>query len=324
MSARVRVAIVSDIHYASTAEAARKNHTYAPITNPLRRWLTRQYRHWIWMRDPFAHNHLLDRFCSETSSADFAIANGDYSCDSAYVGVSDDAAFQSARECLGKLRLTFGAKLRASFGDHEIGKKMMSADCGGLRVASYRRAIDELLLDPLWKLQVGRYVFIGVTSTLLALPVYEAEALPEEVPTWRRLREEHVQEIHRTFAAISPEKRILLFCHDPSALPFLWKESVIRSRVNQIERTIIGHLHSPAVYRQSLLLAGMPTIGFLGHTPLRLSRALREARDWKPFKPLLCPSIAGIQIRKDGGYFIIELDPSGATPPRFDFHPLAW
>jgi hypothetical protein len=324
MSARVRVAIVSDIHYASAAEAARKEHTYAPITNPFRRWLTRQYRHWVWMRDPFAHNHLLDRFCSETSSSDFAIANGDYSCDSAYVGVSDDAAFQSARECLGKLRLTFGAKLRASFGDHEIGKKMMSADCGGLRVASYRRAVDELLLDPLWKLEVGRYVLVGATSTLLALPIYEPEALPEEVAIWRQLRDEHLHHLRGTFEAMSSDQRIVLFCHDPSALPFLRSDSVIRARLHQIERTIIGHLHSPVIYRQSQVLAGMPAIKFLGHTPLRLSRALREAQHWKPFKPLLCPSIAGIQLRKDGGYYIMELDSSGATPARFEFHPLAW
>src|SRR5262245_7051604 len=252
---RIRVAIVSDIHYASAAETPRRDHTYAPITNPLRRWLTKQYRHWIWMRDPFAHNHLLDQFCAETSSADFAVANGDYSCDSAYVGVSDDAAFQSARECLGKLRLTFGARLRASFGDHEIGKKMMSADCGGLRVASYRRAVEELLLEPLWKLELERYVLIGVTSTLLALPIYQAEALPEEVGVWQKLRDGHVNELRQTFEALSPDKRILLFCHDPSALPFLWNEAAVRSKVHQIERTIIGHLHSPLVYAQSHLLS---------------------------------------------------------------------
>ena len=321
---RIRVAIASDIHYASAAEMARRDHTYTPITNPHRRWLTRQYRHWIWMRDPFAHNHLLDRFCSETSSADIAVANGDYSCDSAYIGVSDDAAFQSARECLGKLRLTFGAKLRASLGDHEIGKKMMSADCGGLRVASYRRAIDELLLEPLWRLELGRYVLIGVTSTLLALPVYEAEALPEEVSIWRQLRDEHFQQLRKTFESVSSDRRILLFCHDPSALPFLWGDAGIRARLHQLERTVIGHLHSPVIYSQSHMLAGMPTIGFLGHTPLRLSRALREARHWRPFKPLLCPSLAGIEIRKDGGYYIMELDPSGGAPANFEFHPLEW
>ena len=324
MSARVRVAIVSDIHFASAAEAARKDLTYAPITNPIRRWLTRQYRHWIWMRDPFAHNHLLNRFCSETSSADFAIANGDYSCDSAYIGVSDDAAFQSAQECLGKLRQTFGARLRATIGDHEIGKKMMSADCGGLRLASYRRAIDELLLEPHWRLEVGQYVLVGVTSTLLALPVYESEAVPGEVHVWRQLREEHLRQIRQTFEAVFPNKRILLFCHDPSALPYLRNEAAIRSKIHQIERTVIGHLHSPMIYWQSQVLAGMPTIRFLGHTPLRLSRALREARHWKSFKPLLCPALAGIQNRKDGGYYVAELDPTGAMPAIFEFHPLAW
>jgi hypothetical protein len=324
MPARFRVAIVSDIHYASAAEAARRNHTYAPITNPLRRWLTRQYRHWIWMRDPFAHNHLLDRFCSETSSADLAVANGDYSCDSAYIGLADEAAFQSARECLGKLRLTFGARLRATIGDHEIGKKMMAADCGSLRVASYQRAVDELLLEPFWKFETGRYVLLGVTSTLLALPIYESEALADEIPHWRRLRDAHFDQIRESFKALALTQKVLLFCHDPSALPFLWEDAMIRSRVAQIERTVIGHLHSPIIYKQSRYLSGMPAIGFLGHTPLRLSRALRAARYWKPFRPLLCPSVAGIQLRKDGGYYVAELDPSGGNPATFEFHPLAW
>lgn len=324
MPDRFRVAIVSDIHYASAAETERRNHAYAPITNPLRRWLTRQYRHWIWMRDPFAHNHLLARFCSETSSADLAVANGDYSCDSAYIGLADDAAFQSARECLGKLRQTFGARFRATIGDHEIGKKMMAADCGGLRTAGYQRAVDDLHLEPFWKFETGRYLLLGVTSTLLALPIYESEALAEEVPHWRQLRDGHLAQVRELFKSLARTQKVLLFCHDPSALPFLWEDEVIRSKVAQVERTIIGHLHSPLVYSQSQCLSGMPAIGFLGHTPLRLSRALRAARHWQPFKPLLCPAIAGIQLRKDGGYYIAELDTSGETPAAFEFHPLSW
>src|SRR5688572_17221601 len=98
----IRVAIVSDIHYASATEAARRDHVFAPIAHPISRWMVRQYRHWLWMRDPFAHNHLLEKFRSEASAADIAVANGDYSCDSAYIGVSDNASFDSARECLGR------------------------------------------------------------------------------------------------------------------------------------------------------------------------------------------------------------------------------
>jgi hypothetical protein len=321
---RFRLAIVSDIHYASAAEVARKDHVFAPITNPVRRWTVRQYRHWIWMRDPFAHNHLLDRFRAETSSADLAVANGDYSCDSAYIGVSDEAAFQSARECLRRLRETFGTRLRATFGDHEIGKKMLAANEGGLRLESYHRARAELALEPLWKVEIGNYVLAGITSTLAAWPVYEAEALPEEREEWRRLRMEHLAKIRETFSRIPSTQRILLFCHDPSALPFLWQEESVRSKLPQVERTIIGHLHSNLVFRQSRWLAGMPKIGFLGHTPRRLSSALAEARHWVAFKPLLCPSTSGIQLLKDGGYYLVDLDPNAETPARFQFHPLKW
>ena len=167
--------MVSDVHYASAAEAARRSLVYEPITGPLRRWLVRQYRHWIWLRDPFAHNHLLDRFIAGTAGADLVVANGDYSCDSAYIGVVDEATFQSARECLGKLRGAFGGRFRATIGDHEIGKKMLAADLGGLRLASYQRAQGGLGLEPFWREEIGHYVLLGVVSTLIAFPIYAAE-----------------------------------------------------------------------------------------------------------------------------------------------------
>lgn len=320
----IRVAIVSDIHYASAAEAARRDHVFAPITNPIRRWMVRQYRHWLWMRDPFAHNHLLEKFRSEASAADFAVANGDYSCDSAYIGVADDASFDSARECLGRLRQTFGGRLRAVIGDHEIGKKMLAADEGGLRIASYRRTLDELQVEPLWKIELENYLLLGITSTLVALPVYDAEALPEERESWRRLRAEHLDSIGAAFESIRPNQRVLLFCHDPTALPFLAQEPRVQSKLGQIERTIIGHLHSELIFRTSRLLSGLPHIRGLGHTVLRNSRALREARHWKRFKPLLCPSISGIQMLKDGGYYMMELDPNGRELIKFERHSLRW
>jgi len=320
----IRIAIVSDIHYASAAEATRREHVFTPITNPIRRWMVRQYRHWLWMRDPFAHNHLLEKFCSEASTATIAVANGDYSCDSAYIGVSDDASFDSARECLGQLRQTFGGRLRAVIGDHEIGKKMLAADEGGLRIASYRRTLDELQVEPIWKVELGNYLLLGITSTLVALPVYEAEALAEESALWRQLRAEHLNAIRAAFESIQPNQRILLFCHDPTALPFLAQEPQVLAKLGQIERTIIGHLHSELIFRTSCLLTGLPQIQGLGHTVLRNSRALREARHWKQFNPLLCPSISGIQMLKDGGFYMAELDPNGGKPAKFERHSLQW
>ena len=320
----VRIAIISDIHYACAAEAARRHTILDPIHPLWRRRMVYFYRYWFWLRDAFAHNHLLDRFLAETTEVDFCVANGDFSCDSAYLGLMDEAAFQSAIECLGKLHSAFGERFHATYGDHEIGKKMLAADVGGLRLGSYWRARSELGLRPLWSFEVGRYVLIGITSTLVAMPIYEKEALEEETPEWRRLREEHMEGIRKIFSQLKPDQRVLLFCHDPTALPFLWHDKSVREKLPQIERTIIGHLHSKTMLWQSRLLSGMPVIHFLGHTPRRLSSALREARHWKPFKILLCPSPPGMQLFKDGGYYLAHLDPEAQRPAQFTFRPLTW
>jgi len=163
---------------------------------------------------------------------------------------------------------------------------------------------------------------MGVVSTLIALPVYESEGVPEERAEWNDLRRKHLDAIRGAFRDLEQYQRVILFCHDPSALPFLWREPDVRAKLPQVERTIIGHLHSKLILYKSRVLAGMPAIAFLGHTPHRLSRALREARLWKPFNVLLCPSLAGIELLKDGGYYTAELDASARQTARFQFHPL--
>src|SRR5258707_7850926 len=273
----VTLGIVSDIHYAGAAERARGNdYEIRGLANPLLRWFVRGHRHFVWKRDPLNQNHLLDGFLA-TVRVDLVVANGDYSCNSAFVGVSDDAACQSASECLGKLREKFGANFRGTYGDHELGKLSFFGGLGGMRLESWRRAREELKLQPFWQLQIGKYVLIGVVSSLIALPIFEPDTLPAERPQWERLRVEHLTEIQEAFAALHPEQRVLLFCHDPTALPFLWRDEIIRSRLPQIEQTIIGHLHSNLILWKSRLLAGMPRITFLGNTSRKLSAALHEA-----------------------------------------------
>jgi len=318
------VAVLSDIHYASPAEVLRKGHESRVIHNPAVRLLARCYRRFFWLNDPFAHNHQLDRFLAGSTGADFAVANGDYSCDTAFVGVSDEPAFQSASTCLAKLRGQFSDRLRATYGDHEIGKMSLVGGCGGPRLASWHRAQTGLDLKPLWRLEIGRYVLLGVVSSLLALPVYEPEALTEEIPEWRRLRAEHIAQIGAAFEAIQPNQRIILFCHDPTALPFLAAETPILKKLDQLERTIIGHLHTPLIFWKSKLLAGMPIIPFFGNSIRRMSVALHQAREWRPFRVMLCPSLAGCQLLKDGGFYTLALDLDATTPPRYDFHPLPW
>ena len=322
MSNRYRLAIFSDPHYASNAEQQRRHYQMQGIDNPLARLAIKSYRRWIWLRDPFAHNHLLDQFLSQTDSPDYVIANGDYSCDSAFVGVSDDAAFQSASECLQKVRTRFPATFLANFGDHELGKKSLGGGQGGMRLASWHRAQNGLGLRPHWRVEAGNYVFISVVSSLVGFPVFEPDCLPEEREEWQQLRTAHLSDVRRTFASLKPNQRVLLLCHDPTALPFLWRESDVQSKLNQIEQTIIGHLHSNLVLWKSRLLAGMPVIRFLGNTPRRLSSALNQARYWKPFRVRLCPALAGIQIEQGGGFYTVDLDANANEPARFQLHRL--
>jgi hypothetical protein len=128
--------------------------------------------------------------------------------------------------------------------------------------------------------------------------------------------------VRQAFAGVKPGQKILLFCHDPTALPFLGREGEVRAKLAQLECTIIGHLHSKLILGQSRLLAGMPEIRFLGHTARRLSRALGQAREWRPFNVRLCPALAGIELLKDGGYLGIRLDHEGGRPAEIAFHPV--
>ena len=198
MSEAASVAILSDIHYASAAEQARGNDfEFRGLTNPFIRLFVRFHRRFIWLRDPLSQNYRLDRFIEQAAGYDYVVANGDYSCNSAFVGLSDDAACQSAKECLQKLRRTFGDRVFANFGDHELGKISFFGGRGGMRLASWQRALGELHLRPFWQFEVGNYVLLGVVSSLIALPVFEPDCLPEERAEWERLRREHFDEIRR-------------------------------------------------------------------------------------------------------------------------------
>jgi hypothetical protein len=315
--------ILSDVHYAGAAERARGNDfELRTIQSPLLRLAVRFHRRVVWLRRPLEQNFLLDRFLAEPDSFDYVIANGDYSCNSAFIGVSDPAALESAQECLGKLRSKFGSRLRTVFGDHELGKVNLVGSQGNMRLDSWRRATRELGLEPFWTVQIGCYVLIGIVSSLAGFPALEPDTLPEEREEWARLRADHMTQIRSAFLALQPHQRVLLFCHDPTALTYLGREEVIRARLGQIERTIIGHLHSELILRASRMLAGMPRVDFLGHTGKKLSLALRQARDWTPFKVRLCPALAGIELMKDGGYLSVQLHPDGSEPARFVVHRL--
>ena len=314
------VAIVSDIHYAGELEQARYQHKSRRVTNPLARFGVRLVRDYVWLRHPTRQNHLLNQFLNRVPETDLVIANGDFSCDLNSVGLSDDASLASARLCLDQLRRRFGNRLHLTIGDHELGKVSMIGGRGGPRLESWRRTTAELDLKPFWRIEAGRHVLMGITSTLGAWPVYHDEALPEEAARWEELRQIHLAEIRAAFAQLRSDQRVILFCHDPTALPCLHREPAIRRRLHQIERTIIGHLHSPLLLGVARMLSGMPHVTFLGAGVRRLTVALRQAKLWKPFRVALCPSLAGTELLKDGGFLTLTLSEDREPPVQIQRH----
>ena len=322
VSGEVTVGILSDLHYAGAAERARgSDYELRAIANPLLRLCARAFRHGVWMRHPLDQGAQLERFLADVGPVDLVVANGDYSCDTGFVGVSDPAAGQSAQECLDKLRAKFSDRVQFVIGDHELGKQALFSR-GEMHLASWRIATETLGLPRFWQLNLGRYTLMGLTSSLLALPVYRPDTLAVEWPEWLRLREAHLAEIHGAFEALPPNQRVILFCHDPTALPFLVREEAVRRRLPQIEQTIIGHLHTQLVLWKSRVLSGIPPIRFLGQAVNRMTSALHEAHHWRSFHVRLCPALSGIELLNDGGYFTMQIDPAAGHRARFTFHPL--
>lgn len=320
-----RLAIVSDIHYAAAGEQIRcATDEHRRVKNPAVNFIARLFHHFVWLRKCGVHNHLLDQFITATGEPDLVIANGDYSCNTRGLGVSDNDAFASAKECLDKLRSRYGDKFRAIAGDHELGKTGAFAGHGIMNLASWHCAVNQLKIEPFWRIQLGKYVLLGVTSSLIAFPVFRIDALPDEIAEWERLRQIQLQQIADAFRGLKPDERVLLFCHDPTALPFLGREPFICEKFSQIEQTIIGHLHSHLVMRGSRILSGFPTISFLGKGVRKISHGLGEARLWKPLHVRLCPSLTGIQLLKDGGFLTAELEADAKRPVRFELHRIRW
>ncbi len=314
----VTIAVVSDIHYAGPQERLRAGHESSAIHNGLLRLLVGFYRHHIWLRDVFAHNHLVDYFIEHAKGADWVVGNGDFSCDTAFVGSMDAASSESAELCLGRLRAAFPDRFLAVMGDHELGKKSIFGGVGGMRTRSWEQSVNGLGIPPFWTQDIGVYRLIGVCSSLVGLPVFDADVLPDELPLWKEWRREHLERVASAFSDLKKHQKVVLFCHDPSALPFLLEVDAVREHIGQIERTIIGHLHSELIVRMSRFLSGMPHLSFLGSTVNRLSAALRQSRAWKPFNLQLCPSLAGIELLRDGGFLRIRLDPSGLRPLKLE------
>ena len=173
------------------------------IANPLLRAFARVFRHLVWMRHPLDQGLQLDRFLARSGRWIFAWPTAIIPATPARLGVGDPASFQSAQECLGKLRAKLGERARFTIGDHDLGKLAFFGGKGGMRLASWLCATQQLGLQPFWKLSIGRYILMGVASPLIALPANQPDTLPDEWPAWQRLREAHLAEIRAAFDASS-------------------------------------------------------------------------------------------------------------------------
>ena len=320
----MKLLVVSDPHWAGPAELPRRGYEARAMPHRMQRILAAAWRKGFWLADPMAHNDKLDRILALNPDPDLVVANGDYSVDSAFVGISDDAACDSAQRCLNALRAAYGERLLPVIGDHELGKHSLFGGVGGPRWESWLRLESRLSIPAWWQRDIGRHRLIAVPSTLVALPAFESELLPEEVPVWRAERQRVLSEIKAALNSLEADRRIILFCHDPSALPFLAEMPEVRNRLPQWESTIIGHLHSPAIARLATLLAGMPILRGLGSSVKRYSTALHRAQAWKEFRVRLCPSPTGVEALKDGGWLTAEWDPESPAPIPWRHHRLPW
>jgi hypothetical protein len=320
----VRLLVVSDPHFAGPGEQQRRGYEARAIRGLFQRTLAKAWRRWFWLREPMDHNDKLDAILRRNPDPDIVVANGDYTVNSAFIGISDDAACESAELCLAKLRDAYGNRLLAGIGDHELGKHSLFGGVGGPRFESWTRVGSRLGLTPWWRRDFGHYSFIAVPSTLVALPVFEPELLTHEIPLWHAERHRVLGEIAAAFATIPREQQIVLFCHDPTALPFLREVPEVSACLSQLEATVIGHLHTPAILGLARKLAGLPEIRWAGSTARRYSGALRKARSWDAFRIQFCPSPAGVEAFKDGGWLTAEFDPAGVDRPRWTRHRLPW
>lgn len=129
----LQILILSDVHYAGAEERTRVGYDLKAIESVPLRWLVKLYRRYIWLRDPLGQNHLLQRIMDAAPDPDLVVANGDYTCDTRFIGVTDPAAQASAAECLTIIRTRYAGhskktsripRFHAVIGDHELGKKV--------------------------------------------------------------------------------------------------------------------------------------------------------------------------------------------------------
>lgn len=282
-----------------------------------RRWAW-LWRHYVWKRDNFAHQHLLEHWASHVRPEEWVVLGGDYSCDSAFIGLEDPASRASARECLEVVTSTPARGYLAIAGDHEYGKPILDGSRGGIRWASFEVTHRELGIPMHFHARAGIYHLVGISSSLLTFTLHEKEARPEDSIRFREAGRNQADWLEALCQSLQPEDRILLFCHDPTALAYLGRFPWATKLIYHLEQTFCGHLHSEWFGRMARSLCWLPQVRCMGPSIHRISLSLRRARHWSPFRVRIAPALSGIELAQDGGFLRIRLDPTGQAPLRID------
>lgn len=314
----MRLAILSDLHVLGPGEHEQTNEYLRTLGDDDSRVKRRVRRGLNRVRNRFWHSHPEARAACfvqalEQVSAfnpEWVVVNGDYAGDHLGVGLSDDHTFESAHHVVDLIREVFPARSIFNFGDHDIGKYNTVRRCGGIRLKSLERG-NQLGLQSFWKREYHGHMLIGVNSSLITLDLFLPEALTEEVDTWRELQREHLKLIRETFAALPADEKVVVFCHDPAAITRLDEIPEVRAVKDQIQCTVIGHLHSPFLLRWTQWMRHLPVLH--GAYPIAriVSHGAQGAKTWSGYRPVVCPSTYGVGNHVSGGVLFIEENPVG-------------
>jgi hypothetical protein len=320
----MRLAVISDIHLVGPAELALANSSYGTLRGHPDR-ITRAWRSGLYrVRRRFWNGHLKWRHTAFVRALDevagrrpdWVIANGDYGGDLGGVGLSHHATLDSARLVVDMVRGRFADRCRFVFGDHDLGKYSTLLREGGIRLHSLEVGERQLQIPSFWHERDEDYHLIGVNSSLFTLDLFLPEALAEEIPEWKRRRDEHIESVSRAFHGLPARARVILFCHDPSALTALAQLPVVQRRLPQIELTVIGHLHSPTLLKLARYAARFSNLKPRYPVARIVAHGLAGARSWNAFHPVVCPSTFGTGHHVAGGILLIQRGAHGRLEAR--------
>lgn len=310
----MRIAVISDIHVLGPGEHENDRDIRAALSHGIG-WPRAMWRHFLhaarmrfWNWIPESRYACFLKALEEIQGfhPDWVIANGDYGGDARGVGLSDDATYESAAGVITLIREVFPDRCHFIFGDHDIGKYSTAMRQGGIRLASLDVGEQRLGIRSFWHEKVDGVHLIGVNSSLITLDHFLPEALTEEISEWQERRRRHEELVTEAFTLPAGSDRIILFCHDPSALGVLIRNPVICAQQSRIELTVLGHLHEPRLLALAQRLPRLPDWRPRYPVARIITEGIRSAKTWKLFNPIVCPSPFGTGNHLSGGVLFIE------------------